>query len=140
MYCSGMSIIQSGRNQPFSTSSDSSVLTPGPAPRVHPYGKAYRDCVVADCRRHKTNSLIFTHNRLGISSDLLYPKSSYILSEIAPLTTLLISLASPPYLPTCQAIPPRPVVSGQRPAIPAYAVSAPETRLLAFRRSNSPVG
>jgi hypothetical protein len=31
-------------------------------------------------------SLIFTHNRLGIFSDLLQHKSSYILSEIAPLT------------------------------------------------------
>ena len=30
-------------------------------------------------------SLIFAHNRLGIFSDLLHHKSSYILSEIAPL-------------------------------------------------------
>jgi hypothetical protein len=30
-------------------------------------------------------SLIFTHNRLGIFSDLLQHKSSYILSESAPL-------------------------------------------------------
>jgi hypothetical protein len=29
-------------------------------------------------------SLIFTHNRLGIFSDLLHPKSSYILSELHP--------------------------------------------------------
>ena len=35
-------------------------------------------------------SLIFTHNRLGIFSDLLHHKISYILSEIAPLTTGLL--------------------------------------------------
>jgi hypothetical protein len=45
-------------------------------------------------------SLIFTYNRLGIFSDLLQHKSSYILSEIAPLTTLLVLLSFPPYLPT----------------------------------------
>jgi hypothetical protein len=77
-------------------------------------------------------SLIFTYNRLGIFSDLLHHKSSYILSEIAPLTTLLVSLSFPPYLPTRRAIPPLPVVSCQRLAIPTYAVSAPETKLLAF--------
>jgi hypothetical protein len=71
-----------------------------------------------------TVSLIFTYNRLGILSDLLHPKSSYILSEIALLTTLLVSLSFPPYLPTRRAIPPLPVVSCQRQAIPTYAVSA----------------
>jgi hypothetical protein len=45
-------------------------------------------------------SLIFPHNRLGIFSDLLHHKRFYILSEIAPLTTLLISLSFPPYLPS----------------------------------------
>jgi hypothetical protein len=79
-------------------------------------------------------SLIFAHNRLGIFSDLLHHKSSYILSEIVPLTTLLVSLSFPPYLPTRRAIPPLPVVSCQRLAIPTYAVSAdiPHTLALIF--------
>jgi hypothetical protein len=41
------------------------------------------------CNKAYAISLIFTHNRLGIFSDLLHYKSSSILSEMAPLITLL---------------------------------------------------
>ena len=52
-------------------------------------------------------SLIFTHNRLGIFSDLLHHKSSSILSEIAPLTTLLWDRASSIRVQGCLSEPSR---------------------------------